>query len=153
MTSMEQLVEKFKEKLFVSSATEKYKNEIVLPLVSRIFNEKFVMVFENLANELNSQLNFNAVSFQTEGKVRFILEGRYHRIYFQKGKVDILDDFVTVSIIPIYIWKGVTKHLKPVSFFLNLNNEEIKWNISFDNVEDYSKSLFCKLVDDEDFFM
>lgn len=153
MSNIEQLVEKFRKKLLVDQEIERYKTETVNPLVEKSFNNNFAQIFCDLANKINEELGFKVVSYQPEGKNRFIIEGQYHRIYFQKSKIDYLEGTASVHIIPICIWKGVTKHLGPISLFINTNSQEIKWDIPFDNVEEYSKILFSKLVDDEDFFM
>lgn len=153
MADVEQLIEKFRAKLLLEQEAEKHRNEIVIPLVNKVFVENFTKIFQNLADEINNQLGFKVVTFQTEGKNRFVIEGQYHRIYFQKSKIDILENFINVNIVPIYIWKGVTKHLGPISLIIDSNTEEIKWDISSRSVEEYSKELFSKFVDDEDFFM
>lgn len=153
MTDIEQLVEKFRTKLLTAQKAEKYRNEVITPLVNKIFNEDFARVFENLANEINARLNSKVVSFNMESKARFVIQGKYHRIYFQKGKVDLINEIINVNIIPIYIWKGVTRHLGPVSISVNPACGEIKWDMPHNNVEEYSKDLFGKLVDDEDFSM
>jgi len=151
MVDIEDLTEKFKTKIALEKETENYKNTIVEPIVNKIFNEEFAEIFKNIAETLNKKLGFNIVNFKSEGKNRFFIEGRFHRIIFQKGKIEILNDIVITTIIPLYIWKGVTKHLKPILFTINPNSDNIKW--SFDSLEDYAKNLFSKLVDDDDFFM
>jgi len=151
MVDIEDLVKKFKTKFALAKETENYKNTIVEPVVNKIFNEEFAEIFKNIAESLNEKLGFNAVNFKYEGKNRFFAEGRFHRIIFQKGKIEILDDIVITTIIPIYVWKGVTKHLKPVLCTINPDLDDIKW--SFDSPENYAKNLFSKLVDDDDFFM
>jgi len=153
MADVEQLVEKFRAKLLLEQEVEKHRNEIVIPLVNKVFVENFTKIFQNLANEINNQLGFKVVTFQSEGKNRFVVEGQYHRIYFQKSKIDIIDNFINVNIVPIYIWKGVTKHLGPISIIIDSDTKGVRWDISSNSVEEYSKDLFSKLVDDEDFFM
>ena len=153
MADIDQLVEKFRAKLLVAQEAEKFKNEVVNPLVNKIFNGNFSKVFQCLADELNSKVGAKVITFIPEGKSRFAIEGQFHRVYFQKGKVDVFDNIINAHIIPIYIWKGVTKHLGPISFFVDPDNEEIKWDIPFESLEDYSSDLFGKLVDDVDFSM
>lgn len=151
MVDIEDLVEKFKNKLALVKETENYKTTIVEPVVNTIFNEEFADIFKTIAESLNEKLECNAVNFKSEGKNRFFIEGRFHRIIFQKGKIEILDNVVNTTIIPLYIWKGVTKHLTPILFTINPDSHDIKWNLN--SLEDYAKNLFSKLVDDDDFFM
>ena len=151
MVDIEDLVEKFKAKLAFVKKTENYKNEIVEPIVNTIFNEEFADVFQNISEALNEKLGLNEINFKSEGKTRFFIEGRFHRIIFQKSKIEILENFVKTTIIPIYIWKGITKHLSPISFTINSSSHDIKW--SFALPEHYAKNLFSKLIDDDDFFM
>jgi hypothetical protein len=151
MVDIEDLAEKFKNKLALVKKTENYKNTIVEPIVNKIFNEEFADIFKNISESLNEKLEFNAVNFKSEGRNRFFVEGRFHRIIFQKGKIEIVDNVVNTTIIPLYVWKGVTKHLTPVLFTINPDSQHIKWN--FNSPEDYAKNLFSKLVDDDDFFM
>lgn len=151
MVDIEDLAEKFKNKLTFVKEMENYQNNIVEPIVNTIFTEEFADIFKTIAESLNEKLQFNAVNYKSEGKNRFFIEGRFHRIIFQKGKIEILDNVIKTTIIPIYIWKGVTKHLMPLSFTINPDSHNIKW--SFDLPENYAKNLFSKLVDDDDFFM
>ena len=153
MVDIEDLVEKFKTKITLVQETENYKTNIVEPIVNKIFNEKFSDSFKNISESLNEKLEFNAVNFKAEGKNRFFIEGRFHRIIFQKGKIEILDNNITVNIIPIYVWKGVIKHLKLISFIINSDLQDITWDIQFNSPEDYAKSIFSKLIDDDDFLM
>ncbi len=73
--------------------------------------------------------------------------------FISKRKIEVLDKVVSLSIIPIYIWKGVSKHLGPITAFINIENSAINWDIPHDSVEEYSKVLFSKLVEDIDFSM
>lgn len=151
MVNIEDLVEKFKTKLALAKETEEYKNTVVEPVVNTIFNEEFAGIFRTITETLNEKLQVNTVNFKSEGKNRFFIEGRFHRIIFQKGKIEILDNVVNTTIIPLYIWKGVTKHLTSILFTINSDSYDVKW--SFDSTEEYAKNLFSKLVDDDDFFM
>lgn len=153
MPRVEQLVEKYRKKLLIDEKVEKYKMEIINPLVDKVFSNDFSAVFSNLANEINEKLGFNVITYQQEGKSRFVIQGQHHRIIFQRSKPDVSDGIAGIHIVPIYIWKGVTKHLGPVFFFIEPESGEIKWDISFGNVEDYTAVLFSNLVDDKDFFM
>ena len=153
MTDVEHLVDKFRTKLLAAQEMEKYKTEIVLPLVSRIFTDQFAGIFQNLTDEINLKVGSRVITYISEGKNRFTIEGLHHRIIFQKGKIEVFDGRAVLNIIPIYIWKGVTKHLGPISIIVAPNAEEINWDIPFGSVVDYSKDLFGKLVDDEDFSM
>jgi len=154
MPNVEKLVEKFRQKLQIDQEIEKYKEETVNPLVDRVFNINFIGVFSNLADEINNKIGIKIINIQPEGKSRFVVQGQHHRIYFQKSKVDISPEGIaSTHVIPIYIWKGVTKHLGPITFFINVNSQEVKWNIPFESPENYSEILFSKLVEDEDFFM
>ena len=150
MIDIEDLAEKFKNKLTLAKETEEYKNTVIEPVVNKIFNEEFAGIFQTITESLNKKLQCNAVNFKSEGKNRFFIEGRFHRIIFQKGKIEIPDNVIKTTIIPLYIWKGVTKHLTPISFTINPDSHDIKW--SFDSPENYAKNLFSKLVDDDDFF-
>lgn len=151
MINIEDLVEKFKTKLALVKETENHRNNTVEPIVSTIFTEEFSDIFKYISESLNENLGFNAVNFKSEGKNRFFIEGRFHRVIFQKGKIEILDNIIKTTIIPIYIWKGVTKHLTPISFTINPDSHNVKWD--YDSPERYAKNLFSKLVDDDDFFM
>lgn len=153
MADVEYLVEKFRTKLLAAQEMEKYKTEVISPLVGKIFIDQFAGVFQNLTDEINSKVGSRVITFISEGKNRFTIEGLHHRIIFQKGKIEVFDSRAVLNIIPIYVWKGVTKHLGPISIVIDPNTEETKWDIPFGNTVDYSKDLFSKLVDDEDFSM
>lgn len=153
MSGVEQLVEKYRKKLLVDEKVEKYKMEIINPLVDKIFSNDFASIFSNLANEINEEIGFTVITYQQEGKSRFVIQGQYHRIIFQRSKPDISDGIAGIHIVPIYIWKGVTKHLSPIFFFIEPESKEIKWDIAFNSTEDYITALFSNLVDDKDFFM
>lgn len=153
MVDVEQLVEKYRQKLLIDQEIENYKREVVNPLADKVFFENFANIFSDLVSKINEKLGFKVVSYQQEGKHRFTIEGQFHRIYFQKSKVDYSDKIAGVYIIPIYVWKGVTKHLGPISYFINTDSKEVKWDITYETVEEYSNILFSRLVDDEDFFM
>ncbi|MEI7474409.1 MAG: hypothetical protein WCK67_06475 [bacterium] len=153
MIDMKQLIEKFKAKLLEEEGNSLYKNESVRNIVNRVFVEEFAKIFESIVNEINNKLNIKLLSYQLEGKSRFIVEGRYHRIYFQKGKIDQNDEVIQLNIIPICVWKGVTKHLGPICAYINQETLQIKWDIPFENPEIYAMDVFNKLVDDTDFSM
>lgn len=153
MANIDNLVKKFRAKFVLAPETENYKNNVVEPIVNKIFSEEFSEIFKTISESLNEKLGFNAVNFKTEGKTRFFVEGRFHRIIFQKGKTEILDNVITTTIIPLYIWKGVTKHLTPVSFVINPDSRHIKWGFPFNSPEEYAENIFGRFVEDDDFFM
>ncbi|OGI03048.1 MAG: hypothetical protein A2104_01900 [Candidatus Melainabacteria bacterium GWF2_32_7] len=153
MSRVEQLVEKYRKKLLVDEKVEKYKMEIINPLADKVFSNDFAGIFCDLASEINDKLGCKIISYQQEGKNRFVIEGQHHRIYFQRSKPDVSDGIAGIHIVPIYIWKGVTKHLSPIFFFIEPDSREVRWDISFGSVEDYITTLFSNLVDDKDFFM
>lgn len=153
MANIDNLAEKFKAKFVLTTEAENYKNNIVEPVINKIFSEEFAEIFKTISESLNEKLGFNAVNFKTEGKTRFFVEGRFHRIIFQKGETKILENIIKTTIIPICIWKGVTKHLAPVSFTVNPDSHNIKWDFSFSSPEKYAENVFGRLVEDDDFFM
>src|SRR6056297_547616 len=153
MVDIDDLVETYKKKVAQVKEAENYKLEIIEPEVARIFDKDFMQVFQNIADAVNHKVNSNVINFKTEGKNRFSIEGRFHRITFQKGKIETIDRMVNVNIIPLCVWKGVTKHLGPISFIKNLENNKIEWDLPATSVEEYTKRLFRKLAEDEDFYM
>jgi hypothetical protein len=152
MIEMKQLIEKFKSKL-KEEGNSAYKNDDVRIAVNKAFIDEFAKVFELIVNEINTKLDIKLLSFQLEGKSRFIVEGRYHRIYFQKGKIDYENEIISLNIIPICVWKGVTKHLGPISAYINQKTFETKWDLSQQTPQIYAMNVFNKLVDDTDFSM
>lgn len=153
MTDIDELVQKFKNKLESAQRTEKIKEEFAIPATNNLFENGFATVFKELSQKICYSVGYDVVTFAAEGKSRFVLSGQFHRIYFQKGKIEVLDKVVSLSIIPIYIWKGVSKHLGPITAFVNIENSSINWDIPHETVEEYSKVLFSKLVEDIDFSM
>ncbi len=153
MSEIDELVEKFRSKLLKEQECQKYKDEVATPVINKIFNENFVSVFKNLSEELNNKLGAQVIGFQQEGTNRFTIQGKYHRVIFQRGKVEFAGGIINVSIIPVYIWKGVTKHLGPISIIINPETSYFEFDLSSDNIKVYSKNLFSNLVDDNDFFV
>ena len=93
------------------------------------------------------------INFKQEGKSRFYIEGRFHRIIFQRGKFEKIDNLINVNIIPLCMWKGVTKHLGPISFVKNIENGLIECDLPDESVEEYTKCILSNLTEDEDFYM
>lgn len=152
MIEMKQLIEKFKSKL-QEEDNSIYKNDVVRTAVNKIFVDEFAKIFESIVNEINTMLNVKLLSFQLEGKNRFIVEARYHRIYFQKGKIDSENEMISLNIIPICVWKGVTKHLGSISVYINQKTFETKWALPQETPHLYAMNLFNKLIEDTDFSM
>lgn len=152
MHDLEELLETYKQKLMYEQH-DKQLAESVEITAGEIFNKNFSEVFSNIIETINKKLNVNVINYKSESKNRFSIEGNFHRIIFQKGKVEKLDNIINVNIIPLCIWKGVTKHLGPISFVKNLETDKLKWNLPEDSVEIYVKTLLGKLADDEDFYM
>jgi|GEM_PF-5029381 len=153
MAELEELVKTFKKKVDVAKTDEKYKNEVITPQVTEVFNREFMEVFRNITETVNQKVNANVINFKPEGKTKFSIEGKFHRIIFQKGKTDVIEHVVSVNIIPICIWKGVTKHLGSISFVKGLETEKVEWDLPAASVEDYTKRLLGNLAEDEDFYM
>lgn len=153
MINIDDLAEKFQNKINNSKENEIFKNDVAEPMANKIFLEKFSDIFKNITEALNKKLGINVVNFKSEGKTRFFVEGRYHRIIFQRGNINISKNEISMAIIPIFIWKGVTKHLNQISFSVKDDVKNIKWGVPFDSPEEYAKNLFGKLIDDKDFFI
>ncbi len=153
MVDIDDLVETYKKKVAQVKEAENYKLEIIEPEAARIFDEGFMQVFRNIADVVNQKVSSNVINFKTEGKNRFSIEGRFHRITFQKGKTEIIEQMINVNIIPLCVWKGVTKHLGPISFIKNFEDDKVEWDLPATSVEEYTKRLFRKLAEDEDFYM
>ncbi len=153
MVSLEELVETYKQKFSDSKQEEQYKNEVIEPEIIKIFNEQFSKIFKNIIEIINQKLNQNVINYKSEGKNRFSIEGKFHRIIFQKGKTEIINNLVCVNIIPLCTWKGVTKHLGPISFVKDPENNRIEWDLPVGSVEVYVKTLLGKIAEDEDLCM
>lgn len=153
MSNIDELIAKFRQKMLVSKETEQFKEETAKPLADKVFNDDFTEKFKNLTDKINESIGSKIISFISEGKNRFVIEGQYHRVYFQKSKLEIENNLIVVNIIPILIWKGVTKHLGPISYYIDYFKNKTSWDIPLNSVEEYSQNLFSKLVDDEDFSM
>lgn len=153
LTDFEQVVERFKTKLSISREVHNFDVEELTKIINKEFSEGFAEVFYDLSEKLNNQVGSKVLSFNVETKDRFTIQGPYHRIFFQKSKLETMSNIVSVNIIPIYVWKGVTKHMGPITLLINMENNEIKWDISTKTVEQYAISLFDKLIDDKDFSM
>ncbi len=152
MVDLEDLVETYKQKIAADNG-EKYKNEVIEPRLTEIFNRDFAAIFNNIIDIINSKVNSTVINFKPEGKNRFSIEGKFHRIIFQKGKTEIIGNMAGVNIIPLCIWKGVTKHLGPIAFVKDLESDKIEWDLPVNSTEDYVKSILGKLAEDEDFYM
>lgn len=153
LSDIEYIVERFKTKFSVSKNVENYTNQTLLPLTNKIFSENFSDVLKQLVENINKQVGTPVLTFIQETKDRTLVQGQFHRIFFQKNKLELHDNIASVSIIPIYVWKGVTKHLGPITYFVNTDTQEVKWDIQFDTVKHYAINLFNNLVDDKDFSM
>ncbi len=153
MPDLEELIKTYKQKITASKEEEKYKNEVIEPNVNEIFNKSFKDVFKTIIETLNQKVNSNVISYKLESKNRFSIEGKFHRIIFQIGKTEIINSMISVNIIPLCIWKGVTKHLGPISFIKDLETDCLKWDLPVRSVESYAKILLGKLAEDEDFYM
>ena len=153
MVDIEDLVETYRKKVAAAEETQKYRMETITPQVTEIFNKSFMEIFRDIAETVNEKVNTTVINFKSEGKNRFSIEGRFHRIVFQKGKIEIIDDMVSVNIIPLCVWKGVTKHLGPISFVKDLVTGMIKWDLPVSSVEEYTKNLLGKLAEDENLEM
>jgi len=153
VTEFNELVEKFKTKLKITQETQKYKDEVILPLINEIYDSEFVNVFNNLVDDLNERVGSKVVGFNADSKNRFTVEGMYHRLIFQKSRIEIYENLVSLNIVPLYIWKGTTKHIGIITMFLNPETNEVKWEIPFNNVKDYAIKLFDGLINDVDFGM
>ncbi len=153
MSEIDELVEKFRSKLLKEQECQKYRDEVATPIINKIFNENFVVVFQSLSDEINNKLGAQVISFLKEGANRFTIQGKYHRVTFQRGKIEFSGGIINVSIIPVYIWKGVTKHLGPISIIINPETSDFEFDLSSEDIKVYSKKLFSNLVDDSDFFM
>lgn len=149
--NIDEIVEKFKERLLATKEAEKFRNEVIEPLVNKVFEEDFIKVFEEVAETINNKVGTDIIKHYSEGDNKYYIEGSYHKIYFQKSNIDIIENVAYVNIIPIYIWKGVTKHLGPISFVVNINTKQIKWDLPLDNIGTYAKKLFSGFVEDKDF--
>lgn len=151
MINMQQLIEKYKAKLLKENEQARYQNEKINEVTNHLFIQDFSKNFQNIAEEINQNIGSKILSFQSEGKNRFIIEGKFHRVYFQKGKVEINNNILILNIIPICVWKGVTKHLGPISVYKNIETNETKWDITSDSPKKYAMNLFEKLIEDVDF--
>ncbi|MDD3150712.1 MAG: hypothetical protein PHV68_07735 [Candidatus Gastranaerophilales bacterium] len=153
MSDIDELVQKFKEKIIETEKNEQFKESVVNPLAERVFAKNFLGVFKELALKINEKIGFKVITFLQDNKNRFSVSGQYHRIHFQKCNVEIIENIITVSIIPLYVWKGVSKHFEPISFFINLHDESVSWDIPEGSVDKYCKNLFMKFIEDIDFSM
>lgn len=153
MVDIEELVETYKEKIIRTEESERYDKEVIVPQVARIFTDEFMGVFEKISQTINQQIKTTVIKFKPEGHTRFSIEGRFHRVIFQRGKIEALDNIIYVNIIPLCIWKGVTKHLGPICFAKNLETGSIEWDLPTTSVEEYTKIILGKLAEDEDFYM
>jgi hypothetical protein len=149
--NLDEIVDKFKNRLLATQEAEKFKSEIVEPLVEEGFKEKFIKKFENITETINQKVGSQVIKTHQEDKNKYIVEGLYHRVYFQKSNTDVIDNKAYTSIIPIYVWKGVTKHLGPISLIINTETREVKWDIPFGSVEKYAGELFQGFAEDKDF--
>jgi len=153
LIDFDKLVEKFKTKIKINEEKQRYLNDVVNPMVDKYFKENFVQTFSDLITELNQRVGSTVITFTLESKNRYVIQGLYHRILFQKSNVDVMENIISVDIVPIYIWKGVTKHLGPISMFINPETQEVKWDLPDEDIKNYALSLFNNLVEDEDFSM
>lgn len=153
MVDIQDLVETYKQKVSEAQEAESHKKEVIEPVLLQIFNENFLGVFKDIINRLNEKVNSNVINLRVEGKNRFTIEGRYHRVTFQKGKTDIIENIANANIIPLCVWRGVTKHLGPISFLRNFETEVLEWDLKASSPEEYAKKLLRKLAEDEDFYM
>lgn len=145
------IVEKFKDRLLATKEAEKFRNEIVEPLIERVFAENFIKTIDNIGDQINNKVGTQVVKCYSEDKDKYVIEGLYHKVYFQKANTDIIGTSAYVNIIPIYSWKGATKHLGPISLIINTENNETKWDIPFESIENYAKKLFSGFAEDKDF--
>ena len=153
MADFEQIVERFKTKLSISREAHKQDIESLNKVINKEFSENFAQVFYDLSEKINDQVGSNVISFNVETKDRFVIQGQHHRIFFQKSKLEVDSSFASINIIPIYIWKGVTKHMGPITLIINLDDNSVKWDLPSGSIESYTLSLFENLIDDKDFSM
>ncbi|MEW6171384.1 MAG: hypothetical protein AB1472_07515 [Candidatus Omnitrophota bacterium] len=150
--SIDEIVEKFKSHLIAKNKAEAFFKETIEPKVEKVFQEKFVKAFETIAEAINTKVGSDVIHCYHENKDKFVIEGLYHKIFFQKSQIEIIvAGTVQVNIIPIYAWKGITKHMGPISFILDIENNTVTWDISFDSIEMYATNLFSGFVEDKDF--
>lgn len=149
--NIDQIVEKFKDRLVATKEAESFRKEVVEPLSEAIFKETFVKIFDNIAKSINSKVGTEVIKTLPENKNKYIIEGLYHRIIFQRSSPEILGNSAYINIIPIYTWKGVQKHLGPISLIINIETKDHKWDITYDSVESYAKKIFEGFTEDKDF--
>ncbi len=153
MENFQVVIDRYKAKLDATKIIQVQNSEIVEELTKKAFNDEFAGLFYELAERINKEVGAKVLSYIIETKDRFVLQGQHHRIFFQKGKTEVYDKIATVNIVPIYIWKGVTKHLGPITIVINSETREIKWDIISGCIEDYAIKIFNNLIDDKDFSM
>ncbi len=151
MVDIDKLLEKFKEKNVLEKQENLYENNIIDSTTTQIFTNDFADMFENIISLLNEKIGSRVVNFKPEGKIRFTVEGEYHRIIFQKLQTKVEENTAEIKIIPLCVWKGVTKHLMSVIFYIDLESKKYKYCSSFDTVEEYAKNILGNLAEDKDF--
>ena len=149
--NIDEIVLKFKERLVATKEAEKFRNEVVEPLVDAIFREDFINTFDSFSETINKSVGNEVIKHYIEDNNRYVIEGMYHKIYFQKSHVEIVGNNAYVNIIPVYVWKELTKHLGPISLIVNVETRDFKWEIQFESIKSYATKVFAGLIDDKDF--
>jgi hypothetical protein len=149
--NLDEIVEKFKDRLVATKEAEKFRKEVIEPFVEDVFEKEFIQTFNNIASAINEKVGTEVIRSYIESKNKYVIEGLYHRVFFQLSSIDIITQTAYVNIIPVYVWKGITKHLGPISLILNTETQTFKWDIPYNSIENYASKIFKGFTEDKDF--